>query len=120
VLSAFASDAALILAHREVAGAPGEIPAVPTLITELTGVLFTADALHCHKDAFTQAAETDNALLVQVKQNPCMTRWPGSAPGNSPSTATRPAASPGASAGRGLRHQLDPEWQPLIACGSRA
>src|SRR5688572_1420432 len=71
VLSAFASDAALILAHREVAGAPGEIPAVPTLITELglTGVLFTADALHCHKDAFTQAAETDNALLVQVKQN---------------------------------------------------
>ena len=57
VLSAFASDAALILAHREVAGAPGEIPAVPTLITELTGVLFTADALHCQKDAFTQAAE---------------------------------------------------------------
>jgi predicted transposase YbfD/YdcC len=71
VLSAFASDAALILAHREVAGAPGEIPAVPTLITELglTDVLFTADALHCQKDAFTRAAETDNALLVQVKQN---------------------------------------------------
>jgi hypothetical protein len=71
VLSAFASDAALILAHREVAGAPGEIPAVPTLITELglTGVLFTADALHCQKDAFTRAAETDNALLVQVKRN---------------------------------------------------
>jgi hypothetical protein len=35
VLSAFASDVALILAHQEVAGAPGEIPAVPTLITEL-------------------------------------------------------------------------------------
>src|SRR3954449_450558 len=71
VLSAFASDAALILAHQEVAGAPGEIPAVPTLITELglTGVLFTADALHCQKDAFTRAAETDNGLLVQVKQN---------------------------------------------------
>ena len=44
---------------------------MPTLIPELglTGVLFTADALHCQKDAFTQAAETDNALLVQVKQN---------------------------------------------------
>ena len=71
VLSAFASDAALILAHQEVAGAPGEIPAVPTLITELgvSGVLFTADALHCQKDAFTRAAETDNGLLVQVKQN---------------------------------------------------
>src|SRR3954466_14321415 len=71
VLRAFASDAALILAHREVAGSPGEISAVPTLITELglTGVLFTADALHCQKDAFTRAAETGNALLVQVKRN---------------------------------------------------
>src|SRR3954464_12180867 len=71
VLSAFASDAALILAHLEVAGSPGEIAAVPTLITELglTGVLFTADALHCQKDAFTRAAETGNALLVQVKRN---------------------------------------------------
>jgi hypothetical protein len=55
VLSAFASDAALILAHQW----PGEIPAVPTLITELgvSGVLFTADALHCQKDSFTRAAE---------------------------------------------------------------
>src|SRR3954462_632525 len=71
VLSAFASDAALILAHQEVAGAPGEIPAVPTLITELgvSGVLFTADALHCQKDSVTRAAETDNGLLVQVKRN---------------------------------------------------
>ncbi len=59
MLSAFASDAALILAHMEVAAAPGEIPAVPTLITELgvSGVLFTADALHCQKDSFTRAAE---------------------------------------------------------------
>jgi predicted transposase YbfD/YdcC len=71
VLSAFASDAALILAHQEVAGAPGEIPAVPTLMTELgmTGVLFTADALHCQKDGFTRAAETGNALLVRVTDN---------------------------------------------------
>ena len=71
MLSAFASDAALILAHQEVAGAPGEIPAVPTLMEDLglTGVLFTADALHCQRDAFTQAAETGNALLAQVKRN---------------------------------------------------
>jgi hypothetical protein len=50
-LSAFASDAALILAHQEIAGSPDEIPAVPTLIAELglTGVLFTVDALHCQK-----------------------------------------------------------------------
>src|SRR5215210_3341150 len=71
VLSAFASDAALILAHHEVAGAPDEIPAVPRLIAGLgmTGVLFTADALHCQKEGFARAAETGNALLVRVKDN---------------------------------------------------
>ncbi len=71
VLSAFASDAALILAHQELAGAPDEIAAVPRLMAELglTGVLFTADALHCQKDGFAQAAATGNALLVRVKDN---------------------------------------------------
>src|SRR3954462_7805051 len=48
-----------------------------------------------------------------------MKHWPGSAPSTTPSTATRPAASPGASIGRGLRHQLDPEWQPLITFVAR-
>ena len=51
VLSAFASDAALILAHREVPAAPEEIGGVQALMAELgvRGVLFTADALHCQK-----------------------------------------------------------------------
>jgi DDE_Tnp_1-associated len=51
VLSAFACEAALILAHQEVRGAPDEIPAVPALIEALgvRGALFTADALHCQK-----------------------------------------------------------------------
>ena len=71
VLSAFASDAALILAHQELGGAPDEVAAMPRLMAELgvTGVLFTADALHCHRDAFAQAAATGNALLVRVKCN---------------------------------------------------
>ncbi len=71
VLSAFASDAALILAHQELGGAPDEIAAVPQLMAELglTGVLFTADALHCQKDGFAQATATGNALLVRVKDN---------------------------------------------------
>jgi len=44
---------------------------VPRLIAELgiTGVLFTADALHCQKDAFAQAAATGNAMVVRVKDN---------------------------------------------------
>jgi DDE_Tnp_1-associated len=51
VLSAFACEAALILAHQEVGGAPEEVPAVPALIEALgvRGVLFTADALHGQK-----------------------------------------------------------------------
>ena len=130
VLSAFASDAALILAHREVAGAPGEIPAVPTLITELglTGALFTADALHCQKDAFTRAAETGNALLVQVKQNQptlhetlarlCAEHHPF----DSHETVDR--RRHGRQEHRLVEvfdtaDQLDTEWQPLIACVAR-
>jgi len=71
VLSAFASDAAVILAYQELAGAPDEVAAVPKLMAELglTGVLFIADALHCQKDGFAQAAATGNALLVRVKDN---------------------------------------------------
>jgi DDE_Tnp_1-associated len=51
VLSAFACEPALILAHQEVRDAPDEIPAVQALIKALgvRGVLFTADALHCQK-----------------------------------------------------------------------
>ena len=53
VLSAFASEAALILAHRELPTVPDEVPAVPALVAELglTGALLTADALHCQKTA---------------------------------------------------------------------
>jgi hypothetical protein len=47
---------------------PGEIPAVPTLITELgvSGVLFTADAALPEGQLHTGRR---NGLLVQVKQN---------------------------------------------------
>jgi DDE_Tnp_1-associated len=52
VLSAFACDAALILAHQEVRDAPEEVPAAQALVEALgvRGVLFTADALHCQKN----------------------------------------------------------------------
>jgi DDE_Tnp_1-associated len=52
VLSAFASDAALILAHQEVPAAADEIAAVQILIDTLGvhGMLFTADALHSQKN----------------------------------------------------------------------
>ncbi len=51
VLSAFASEAALILAHQEIAEGD-EVAAARALIERLglSGVLFTADALHCQKN----------------------------------------------------------------------
>jgi hypothetical protein len=52
VLSAFAAEAALILAHQEIRDAPEEVPAAQALIEALgvRGVLFTADALHRQKN----------------------------------------------------------------------
>ena len=49
-LSAFASEAAILLAHSEIDAKSNEIPAAQRMIAELTGVLFTADALHCQKN----------------------------------------------------------------------
>jgi DDE_Tnp_1-associated len=51
VLGAFAGEAALILAHQEIADGDG-VAAAQALIGRLglRGVLFTADALHCQKD----------------------------------------------------------------------
>jgi hypothetical protein len=51
VLSAFAGEGALILAHQEIADGD-EVAAARALIRQLglSGVLFTADALHCQKN----------------------------------------------------------------------
>jgi hypothetical protein len=51
-LTAFASDAAIVLAHTEIDEKSNEIPAAQQMIRDLglTGVVFTADALHCQKN----------------------------------------------------------------------
>jgi len=53
ILSAFASDENIILAHEEIADKTNEIPTDQYLIEELslTGCVFTFDALHCQKNA---------------------------------------------------------------------
>lgn len=53
VLSAFATDTALVLAHAEVAEKSNEIPAAQKLLAQLSippGTLVTLDALHCQKN----------------------------------------------------------------------
>ena len=94
----------------------------------LTGVLFTADALHCQKDGFAQAAATRNILLVRVKENQptlhaalaglCATECPF----DSYETADR--GRPGRQEHRRVEvfdttGQLDAPWQPLVSCVAR-
>ena len=53
VLSAFATDTALVLAHLDIAAKSNEIPAAQTLLAELgvaAGAIVTLDALHCQKN----------------------------------------------------------------------
>jgi len=53
VLSAFATDTALVLAHTDIAEKSNEIPAAQTLLAELgiaRDTLVTLDALHCQKN----------------------------------------------------------------------
>jgi len=71
VLSAFATDTALVLAHVEIAEKSNEIPAAQALLAELgvpAGAIVTLDALHCQK-TFEAAAQARLALIVQVKDN---------------------------------------------------
>jgi hypothetical protein len=51
-LTAFASSSALLLAHTQIEEKTNEIPAAQQMIRDLglTGVIFTADALHCQKN----------------------------------------------------------------------
>ena len=53
VLSAFATDTALVLAHSDTAEKSNEIPAAQALLAELgvaSGAVVTLDALHCQKN----------------------------------------------------------------------
>ena len=53
VLSAFATDTALVLAHIDIAEKSNEIPAAQALLAELglaPGALVTLDAMHCQKN----------------------------------------------------------------------
>jgi hypothetical protein len=53
ILSVFASNSQIILAHEEIATKTNEIPTAQRLMTELglSGYIFTFDALHCQKNA---------------------------------------------------------------------
>src|SRR3954452_2733041 len=112
VLSAFAGEDALILAHQEIAEGD-EIAAAQALIERLglRGVLFTADALHCRKNLRRHGRDRQRAAGAREGQPAAPARVPGRpvrrpAPDRSPRhhRSSRPR-SRGASPHRGLRRR---------------
>src|SRR6187455_791691 len=78
VLSAFAGEAALILAHQEIAEGD-EVAAARTLIEGLglSGVLLTADALHCQKNVRLRGRDRQRAPGAGEGQPAAPAREPG-------------------------------------------
>lgn len=71
VLSAFLTDARIILAHEEIAEKTNEIPTAQELITQLglADYIFTFDAMNCQEKTLEAAKATGNEVIVQVKEN---------------------------------------------------
>ena len=70
VLSAFAVNTALVLAHIEIDEKSNEIPAVQKLLEELdvAGHIVTCDAMHCQKKP-SKPPPPNAHLIVQLKDN---------------------------------------------------
>jgi predicted transposase YbfD/YdcC len=71
LLSVFAQEESLILAHLDLSQKPNEIPLVQQLLLDsgLTNCVFTVDALHCQEDTLKAAKDSPNEVIVQVKAN---------------------------------------------------
>ena len=71
ILSAFVTDSRIILAHEEIAEKTNEIPTAQELIVklDLSGCVFTFDAINCQEKTLIAAKDTGNDVIVQVKEN---------------------------------------------------
>ena len=71
ILSVFLNDDHIILAHEEIATKTNEIPMAQRLMEELeiSGYIFTFDALNCQEKTLRTAKKTGNDVIVQVKGN---------------------------------------------------
>src|SRR4051794_28188523 len=71
VLRAFAVGTKIILGHVAILVKSNEIPAMPALVRELglTGVLCTADAMHCQIKTIEAVKASGGEALLQVKRN---------------------------------------------------
>jgi len=72
ILSAFATDTALVLAHIEIDEKSNEIPAVQKLLEELdvAGHIVTLDAMHCQKKNIRNCRRSAGASDRSIKRQP--------------------------------------------------
>ena len=71
ILSVFATETALVLAHLDIDEKSNEIPAAQAVLAALgiPAAVVTLDALHCQKKTFEAGAAANATLVVQVKDN---------------------------------------------------
>jgi hypothetical protein len=71
LVSLFATKSKLVITQGKVANKTNEIPLVQQLVSSLglTGLVFTADALHCQKATVTAIIESSNDYVIGVKDN---------------------------------------------------
>lgn len=71
LVSLFASKSKLVITGGKVPGKTNEIPLVQQLVTSLglTGLIFTADALHCQRATVQAIIESGNDYVIGVKDN---------------------------------------------------
>jgi len=108
VLSAFATETSLVLAHVDIAEKSNEIPAAQALLAELgveQGVIVTLDAIHCQKNSSrSQRMPTSLRSSSSNRTSPPCSRAPGGSPlmpspaasispATRAATATKPASS---------------------------
>ena len=101
MLSAFASDTALVLAHLDCDEKSNEIPAVQALLAELglAGALITVDAMHCQKNSRTGRRS----------------RCPADRPGQGQPTHAAPARRTGVRGASSRRSAHNPGPEPALA-----
>jgi predicted transposase YbfD/YdcC len=71
VFSAFFTDNNIIIAHEEIEEKTNEIPTAQKLIKALglSDYVLTLDAMHCQTKTLDAAVNTNNHVIVQVKEN---------------------------------------------------
>jgi hypothetical protein len=71
LVSLFSTKTKQVLTQGKVANKTNEIPLVAQLVEQLgiTGIVFTADALHCQKNTVKTIVESGNDYVIGVKDN---------------------------------------------------